>query len=225
MLFSDLEHFIDDYRNINLIVLPVESGIAGLIGSLITTDQLRTSLNIRINWKTVLAGTLGLGLSNLFTNIIFSSYDDELLITLVQLAMWGFLGGAALAVPSKNYKRYLLLGLLAGIGMAFGELAWRIVGEPYGFRFALIGAMFGLSLGIGIKRFSAAVVFLLIGTSAFIFRSSIQDIYFASGLSTSPPMVFTIFALSAGLIGLIIGMAWSFLNSEKNVNSTQQIEK
>ena len=225
MLFSDLEQFIDDYRNINLIVLPVESGIAGLIGSLITTDQLRTSLNIRINWKTVLAGTLGLGLSNLFTNIIFSSYDDELLITLVQLAMWGFLGGAALAVPSKNYKRYLLLGLLAGIGMAFGELAWRIIGEPYGFRFALIGAMFGLSLWIGIKRFSAAVVFLLIGTSAFIFRGSIVDMYYASDLSMSPPVEFTIFASSAGLMGLIIGMAWSFLNSEKNINSTQQIEK
>ncbi len=153
-----LEQFTENSRTVNLIVYTVEAGIAGLIGSLITIDQLKISPNIRINWKTVLAGTLGFGLGNLFANIIFASIEDELVFMLIHLAIWGLLGGATLAIPSKNYKRYLTSGLLGSIGMILGHLTWVALGEPDGFRAIILGAILGLSLGIGTKRPSSMLI-------------------------------------------------------------------
>ena len=224
-LYYPLEQLTDNYRTINLIVLPIEAGIAGLIGSLITIDQLKISPNICINWKTALVGTLGFGLGNLFINILFTSVEDELVFTLIQFGIWGFLGGAALAVPTKSYYRYLMLGMLGSIGMVFGQLAWMALGEPEGFRAIILGATLGLLLGVGTKRPSGMLILLLIGTTAYAFRNTINNFYYASDLSMDLAMEYTVLALSAGLMGLILSMAWSFLNSAIPASPTQQIEK
>ena len=210
-LFYTLEQFTENYRVIYLIVLPVETGIAGLIGSLITTDQLRTSPNIHIKWKTVLAAALGFGLGNLLINILFAPFDEELVFKLIQLAIWGFLGGAALAFPSKSYRRYLLFGLLGSLGMALGHLIWMALGASDGIRPIILGATLGLFLGIGTKKPSGALILLLMGTVAYTFRYSINDFYYSSDLSMAPIVEYPILALNAGLTGMILGTAWSFL--------------
>jgi hypothetical protein len=207
-----LEQITENTRVINLIAYSVEAGIAGLIGSLFTTGQLRIRPTIYINWKTVLVAALGFGLGNLLVNILFAPFDEELVFKLIQLAIWGFLGCTVLAFPSKSYKRYIILGLLGGIGMALGQLVWMGFGEPEGIRAAILGATLGLFLGIGTKRPSGALMLLLIGTVAYIFRNSINNLYYSSDLSMAPIVEYPILALSAGLIGLILGTAWSFLN-------------
>jgi hypothetical protein len=223
-LFFAIEQITDNYRLINLTVIPIESAIAGLIGSLITLDQLKISPNNRINWKTVLAGPLGFGLGNLLTNLIFGSYDDSIII-LAQYSIWGLIGGTALAFPSRNYKRYLIFGLLGCIGMALGYLMWIVLGEPEGFEAIFIGATLGLFLSIGLRSVPSTLILLVIGISAYTFRRNIIDIYYASDLSMEPAMEYTILALSAGLFGMILGVVWSYLNDEKPTSSTQQVKK
>jgi len=220
-----LEQITENTRVINLIAYSVEAGIAGLIGSLFTTGQLRIRPNIYINWKTVLVAALGFGLGNLLVNILFAPFDEELVFKLMQLAIWGFLGGAVLAFPSKNYKSYLILGLLGGIGMVFGQLTWIALGEPEGFRAIILGAMLGIFLGVGTKRPSGALILFLIGAVAYTFRNSINNSYYASNLSMSSVMEYTVLALSAGLMGLILSAAWSLLNSsEANLPAKQNAQ-
>ena len=109
--------------------------------------------------------------------------------------------------------------------MIVGQLAWVALGEPDGFRATILGATLGLSLGIGTKRPSGVLILSLMGTVAYMFRNSINDFYYASDLSMDPIVEYPILALSAGLLGLILGMAWSFLNSEEPTTSAQQTKK
>jgi len=206
-----LEQLTENTRVINLIVYSAEAGIAGLIGSLFTTGQLRIRANIFINWKTVLVAALGFGLGNLLVNILFAPFDEELVFKLIQLAIWGFLGGAALAFPSKSYRRYLLFGLLGSSGMALGHLIWMALGASDGIRPIILGATLGLFLGIGTKKSSSAFILFLMGTAAYTFRYSISDFYYSSNLSMAPIVEYPILALSAGLTGVLLGVTWSFL--------------
>ena len=134
----------------------------------------------------------------------------------MQLAIWGFFGGAALAFPSKSYGRYLLFGLLGSSSLALGHLLWMALGVSDGIRPIILGAALGLFLGIGTKKPYGALILLLMGTVANTFRYSISDFYYnnfyhSSDLFMAPIVEYPILALSAGLLGIILGTTWSFL--------------
>ena len=91
--------------------------LVGLIGSSITLYQLQSFQNFRVNWKTVGVATLGFALGNALLNTIYKSgYETKF----GQLFFWGLIGGACLAYPSKDLKRYLILGCCTGLGILSG---------------------------------------------------------------------------------------------------------
>ena len=108
--------------------------------------------------------------------------------------------------------------------MIVGHLAWVALGEPDGLRATLLGAILGLFLGIGTRRPSGALILFLMGALSYTFRNSINNFYYSSNLSMDPIVEYPILALSASLMGLILGMVWSFLNSEKTSSSRRQVE-
>ncbi len=223
-LSYSLEQIIENTRVINLLAYSAEAGIAGLIGSLFTVGQFKEYQDFNLDWKTVLAASLGFGLGNLFVNILFTPLEEELVFTFLQLTIWGFLGGAALAFPSKSYKRYLFLGLLGSIGMMLGQLAWMALGEPDDLRVFILGAILGLCLGIGTKRIAGVLILSIIGAVAYTFRLIINSFYY-NNYSTTSWGEFIVLALTAGLMGLILGAVWSFLtNHETNPIAKQDVQ-
>jgi hypothetical protein len=219
-----LGQVIENTRIINLIDYSLEAGIAGLIGSMFILGQLKKGQNTFVDRKTVWAAILGFGLGNLLINILFGLYED-LIITLVQLLIWGFLGGAALAFPSKIYKNYLILGLSGSIGMAFGYLVWKWLGEPEGLYPTIFGVTLGLCLGFGTKKTPGALILLMIGTIAYNIRNILNSIYYDNYNTGLVWVEYSILALSAAIMGLIIGLTWSlFKSSEANPLSKNQAQ-
>jgi hypothetical protein len=197
------------------IVVNANVGFIGLAGGLFLLSQLNSNLNNRINWKTVLAATLGFGLGNLLVIILFTSFDEELVFTLAQLAIWGFFGGAALAFPSKNSRRYLFFGLLGSLGMLLGRITWIVSGEPGSLHALILGAFLGMCLGIGTKKASGAFILFLIGAFAYMTRNILSSIYYDHYSTDSIQVEYAILALTAALMGLILSAAWSLLNSNE----------
>jgi outer membrane protein assembly factor BamD (BamD/ComL family) len=201
-------------------------GFAGLVGGLVLSGYLETGHNRRINWKTVLASFIGFGLGNLLANIIATSLESGLgnvsedIVAFLQMLIWGLVGGASLAVPSKNVKQYIPLAVLGAIGMILGQIAWNVVEIQY----LLLGTTLGLCIGIRTKKLPAAFILALVAILGFAVRGIIVDFYYSSNLSMSDQTNYIILALTAGLTGLILGTAWSFLANGKPANFTQQIE-
>ena len=220
-LFPSLAQLTSDSRMTYIIALPIEAGLAGLIGSMFLIGQLKVNRYFSVNWKTVLAGALGFGLGNLLTNILVASLEESTLFAALQMLVWGVIGGASLAVPSKNYKHYLALGFLGGIGMMLGYLASITLGNPSGINKVITGMILGLSLGIGAKRVPAALILALVAPMGYILRSALMGYYYPSDLSMAEPVEYTFLALTAGLMGAMIASAWSFLNSDA-VGKTSQ---
>jgi hypothetical protein len=80
----------------------------------------------------------------------------------------------------------------------------------------------GLFIGIRTKRVSAAFVLALAATTGYLLRTSLlTEYYYPSNLSMAAPVEFTFLALTAGLMGAIIGLTWSFLNSGESVSITE----
>ena len=199
----------------NLINWSMEAGIAGLIGSLFTLGQYRNHWGQRFSWKPILAAALGFGLGNLLANIIVAPMEESTIIAALQKLIWGLMGGASLAFPLKDYKRYLALGLLGGIGMMLGQMASAGLEESMGqLRYAIIGIILGLSLGIGTKRISTALILSLIASMGFTLRNLLTGYYYSSNLSMTEPVKYAFLALAAGLVGFMIGAAWSFITPE-----------
>jgi CHAT domain-containing protein/outer membrane protein assembly factor BamD (BamD/ComL family) len=115
-LSTNLENWIgyDNIKAVHIIAWSAEIAIAGLIGGMFTFSQLKMGQGYQTNWKTILSAALGVGMGNALTNIIFISYEEA---PFGQLFLWGLTSGASLAVPSKDFKRYILLGVLGGIGL------------------------------------------------------------------------------------------------------------
>jgi hypothetical protein len=199
----------------NLVGWSVESGIAGLLGGLFTIGQYRNYLGQPYSWKPILAAALGFGLGNLITNIIFAPLEESTLFSALDMLAWGMIGGASLAVPSKNYKDYLILGVLGGLGMALGYLASIALGNPDGLNRIITGVVMGAFLGFRTRRLSAALILAVVSPMGYFLRSILNNYYYSSHLSMADSVAFPILALTAGLMGAIIGTAWSFLNSEK----------
>lgn len=215
-LSYNLGQIIYNERVTNVIAYSLEAGIAGLIGGFLMVGQLRIIPNLHINWKTVLAGALGFSLSNLLVNILFASSGDELNIRVIQFLIWGFLACASLAYPSKEYKRYLALGLLGSIGMAGGQWLWLALGETDSSYSIILGGLLGLFLGIYTKRISGVLILLLFSVIAYIMRYTFDAIYYNSSISQTPAFELTVLALTAGLLGSIIAMVLSLMRSEES---------
>ena len=197
----------------DLINWSIEAGIAGLIGSLFTLGQYRNQLGQPFSWKPALSAALGFGLGNLLTNILVAPLEDSQIIASIQMLIWGLVGGASLAVPSKDYKHYLALGFLGGLGMMLGYLASIALGNPDGLNRIITGVVLGAFLGFRIRRVSAALILALVAPMGYILRSTIMGYYYTSNLSMAESVGYTFLALTAGLMGTMIGSAWSFLNN------------
>jgi hypothetical protein len=198
-----------------------QASVAGLLGGIVLFSQI--SQGWTINWKTVLGGFLGFGLGNLIANVVAASLEESTLFSALQMLIWGLIGGVLLAVPSKNYKHYLVLGCLGGIGMVLSELAWIALGEPKGI--PILGLVLGLFLGFGTKSASAALILSLVATVGFALRGTLTSYYYASNLSMAEPVKYIFLALTAGLAGAMIGAAWSFLSRAESTASAQEAAK
>jgi len=209
------------------IAINTNVGMAGLVGGLIMFYHLDTWSNLHINWKTVLASFIGFGLGNLLANIIATSLESGLgnasenIVGFLQMLIWGLVGGASLAVPSKNVKQYISLAVLGAIGMILGQIAWNVIEIQY----ILLGTTLGLCIGISTRRLPAALILALVAILGFAVRGIILEFYYSSNLSMSDQVNYTVLALSAGLLGLVLGTAWSFLNSEEPTTLAQQTKK
>ncbi|MGD8402150.1 MAG: CHAT domain-containing protein [Anaerolineales bacterium] len=185
----------------------ISPGIAGLFAGLYTLNQLKMSSNKHhINWSAVLVAILGFSLGNLLVNIIFQSYDE---LSHVQIFIWGLISGVSLAVFSKDYKHYLLLGALGGLGLLIGFQVYLFSNGP--FYELCVGGVLGLFLGLTTKDIPRAVIMTLISFVAFVVRGILS--YFLLELFDYPEWQLVLYALSAGVAGAIIGATWNFLNS------------
>ncbi len=205
----------------------VQASTAGLLGGMFMFSQISGSWTL--NWKTVLAGAVGFTVGNLLTNllnILVEPYFEEgLTASIMQLVIWGFIGGASLAIPSRSAKRYSVLGLLGSIGMLLGLFVWMMLGEPDEFRAIIFGAVFGLCLGIGTKRVSGIVILSIVGAIAYVLRYVLNSFYFSNNPSMGSEVSYTVLALTAGLMGATIGLTWSFLNSAESSASAPETAK
>jgi tetratricopeptide (TPR) repeat protein len=179
-LYPSLAQLLKDERQTNIIALPIEAGLAGLIGSMFLIGQLKSVQHFSINWKTVLAGTLGFGLGNLLTNILVAPLENSPVIASIQMLVWGLIGGASLAVPSKNFRHYLALGLLGGLGMMLGYLASIALGNPDGLNRVITGMVLGVFLGFRTRRVSAALILALVAPMGYFLRSILNNYYYTS---------------------------------------------
>jgi len=209
------------------IAINANVGIAGLAGGLVMLGFVETGRNRHINWKTVLAATLAFGFGNLLANIIAVSLESGLgnvsenIVAFLQMLIWGLVGGASLAVPSNNVKQFISLAVLGAVGMILGQIAWNVIEIQY----LLLGTTLGLCIGISTKRLPAAFILALVAILGFTVRGIILEFYYSSNLSMSDQVNYTVLALTAGLMGLILGTAWSFLANEKPANFTHQVEE
>jgi hypothetical protein len=205
----------------NIVALPIEAGLAGMIGSMFLIGQLKTGLHFRVNWKTVLAATLGFGLGNALSNAIYHSSTDA---TFGQLFIWGLVAGASLVVPSKDIKRYLLLGALGGIGLFLAYQAFSISGTQLYSVF--MGGVFGLFIGIATKNVPRTLIIMSFAITAFTIRGEINPWLLSLDIIKENPIAKIIsVALSAGLMGALIGSAWSFINRAESIPPEKPSEK
>jgi len=149
---------------------------------------------------------------------------------------WGLIGGAALAFSSKNYKHYLILGLLGGIGLYLGFQVDTLLEKPNYFfssdilsALALlhlypifVGGFFGLLVGTSTKRISKTLLFMLWSIIAFTMLGIIETALYDFRIRWALVQLFGIpaakvivYVLSAGIMGSIIGIIWSYLNSDE----------
>ena len=217
-LFGGLLEVTGDERTTKLIAIPLEAGLAGLIGTLFLKSQLGIDPNHRVSWKTVLATTLGFGLGNAISNVVYSSSTD---VTFGQIFIWGLVSGASLGVPSKDFKRYLLLGALGGIGLYLAYQAFSASGTQLYAVF--MGGVFGLFVGTATKKVPQTLVVILFAIMAFTIRGELTPWLLGLDIIKDDPIAKTItLALTAGLMGAVIGSAWSFLNSSKSTTSVER---
>jgi hypothetical protein len=190
--------------------VPFALTFGAFIGGWLTLALLKANSHRTVNWKTVLAGALGFSLGILVLIFIFSSGGSQG----VQGLVWGLIGGAALAFPSRNPMRYLTLGLAIGISTA---LVNSLFGDNDVMFFLSCGALVGACLGLDTKRPSGVLTGLILGVIAFGlgFAISSGPYMFSDSLSNqlgsnwAAPLAF----LSTGLLGAVLAAGWSYLKS------------
>jgi hypothetical protein len=233
--FESIRKTLDNNYITKLVAYSMESGIAGLYGSIITLNQLPLNQKRRINWMTAVASLLGFGLGYASIYLISTTSAD---VYIGQILIWGFLGGITLIIPSKDIKRYLLHGILGSIGLYLGYKILDFSLGGNGFYLAknassyissalfpvLVGGIFGLLFATPIKRISRILVFAVFVIFSFSLFSALTS-YLVNMFLHSTFHIFNIARIiSAGVLGLLLGTIWSYLNSPTDA-SLQQPEK
>jgi hypothetical protein len=182
---------------------------------------LEKGLTRRIDWKTILSGMIGFTIGMFAVYVLHQVSSDSPTVMLMAF-LWGAIGGASLAIPTKNIKKILLLGVLGGAGIFFGSLLWMFLsGNSYeGFGYALIAnwdieplayLLVGLGLGafLGIyTRKSKSILALsitggLIFVLVFLFLTRLMPSLIGEQITPGSILV------AGALIGGGMGFAWN----------------
>lgn len=208
-----------------LIFFSLEAALAGFIGITILSSQLSTNKKRKINWRTSIAAMLGFGVGSLTTEILTPLMEKSPTNALLLAMLWGLIGGAFLGIPSKNIWRYLIMGLSGAAGLGLGRIVWYTLGAPAGFDSAFQGIFLGLLLGIYTRKISSAFVLSLIVFIGFTIRFVITNFYYNTFYTELPGLDLYVQVVTAGLVGIIIGAAWSFLNDTTSTTPVKQSAK
>ena len=211
-------HFFGDALGRNIAV-NANVGFAGLVGGLILASQLEIGHERNINWKTVFASTLGFSIGVVIVNTIF--YNSDRLLVL-QFFLWGAIGSATLAFPSKDYKKYLILASIGGFGLALGNQVYLSL-DRLSFNIVVWG-IFGLILGIYSKNFYKACIIGIFAPLIYNARWGIKTLFLETIRPTHPAIDVAIDAGSALVLGLLIGIIWSFLVDETIPSQTKEVK-
>ncbi len=221
---SALPQSIHDIYLRDVIGSIIEEATVGLVGSSITLYQLQSFQNFRVNWKTVGIAALGFALGNALLNTIYKSgYETKF----GQLFFWGLIGGACLAYPSKDLKRYLILGCCSGLGIYLGYQAHQFLN--YSFYTATMSLTLGILLGIPFwietKKplnfpLLLVVTFLAFAFHLVLYRWVAYLIYYI-GLEKIVRHIATRdiikSALSVSILGAALGATWTMLTHKPHL--------
>ena len=204
------------WEEIPVIAAALNLGIAGLIGSWVTFEAIRNGPIRRPSWRLVLASALGFIIGMVGADVILLKYPP-LIPILLALALWGFLGGAALSTPSRDSRKIVGLGLVSALGMLVGVLIWYTWG---GFQDSIswhlddlhwhsdinlfLGLGLGLAFGFSTRRITAVLILPLVGVAAFMFATWIYQNWDYG--------VWWLGDIAGGaIIGELLALAWGYL--------------
>lgn len=203
--------FLLDDRMTKLLVFPLESGIVGLFGALVTFAQVRRLSLDRNRWITAAGAAAGFALGNFIVYMLF--FDLLAFSTTTRTfahMLWGLLIGLGLALPARDYRRYLAFGLLGGLGMYLANLVWRTASTNfYGL---IMGSILGLALGLGTKKITVALALSALFGSAFVILNSLTSrfLYNYFLMTMSERLTFPLYSAA---FGLLLGLAWGYLQA------------
>ena len=207
-------------RFAKLAAYSMEAGIAGFLGALVTFIQYKGIRWTKSKWVTATGTAAAFALGNylVYTYILSGgiySFDSRTMTH----TLWGILIGLGFALPSKDYKRFLIFGLLGGIGMYVGTLGWRFV--PTALYGLFLGAILGLALGLGSRRITIALAVSILLGSLFTVLNGITPKILYNYIMLSAIEAFFYPLLTAAL-GFVLGLAWSYLQADASQNPDLQ---
>jgi hypothetical protein len=196
---------------------------AGLIGGWVTLEAIRKEPLRRPNWLLIVVSITGFIIGVVLADLILSvAYEsNNLLLSLLGIAIWGLLGGAALGISSRNYRKIALLGAAGAVGMLVGVLIWSALG---GFNDSIIwhlddlhwhsdinlflGLGLGLLLGLTTRRVTAVLILPIVGVAAFLVATFVYMILGGGEVLLGD-------VAGGAIIGGILGLAWGYLENPK----------
>jgi tetratricopeptide (TPR) repeat protein len=208
----------------------METGIAGLVGSIFTFHALKLDEHRHISWITAIASLLGFGLG--YACVFTKNYAD---VYIGKILIWGFLGGTALLIPSRDIKKYILHGILGGISFYLGYIILNFSMGGNGFDLStnspaylsnsffpiLVGGSFGLFFAVPLRRASQIAIFVIFAICSFTIFSTLSA--FTSNLAMkfiyTPSLIAIVRIFNSGVLGLLLGAVWSYLNSPADTSS------
>ena len=207
-------------RFAKLTAYSLEAGIAGFLGTLITFALYKGLPWTKSNWITAAGAAAAFAIGNyLVYAYILSGGMYSFGSRTVTHTLWGILIGLGFALPSKDYKRFLIFGLLGGLGMYAGTLGWRFVPTVlYGL---FLGIILGLALGLGSRRITIALTSSVLFGSLFTVLNGITPkiLYNYIMLSVIEALFYP---LLTAAFGLVLGLAWSYLQADAGQNPNLQ---
>jgi len=207
-------------RFAKLMAFSLEAGIAGFLGALIMFTLYKDLPWTKSNWITAAGTAAAFAIGNyLVYAYILNGGIYSLGSRTITHTLWGILIGLGFALPSKDYKRFLIFGLLGGIGMYAGALGWRFV--PTALYGLFLGVILGLALGLGSRRITIALTLSILFGSLFAVLDWITPkvLYNYIKLSASEVLFYP---LLTAAFGFVLGLAWSYLQADAGQNPNLQ---
>lgn len=213
--YGSLQNLMGE-RFAKLIAYSLETGIAGLFGTLITFAQLKGTPWTRSIWLTAAGAAAGMALGNYFVYVyIISGGTYSFASRTFTHTIWGVLIGLGFSLPSKDYKRLLTFSLLGGLGMYAATLGWRFV--PTALYGLFLGAILGFTLGLGTRRISITLAFSALFGSVITILNGITPKILYNYIMLSPTEIL-FYPLFAAVFGFVLGLAWSYLQVDAGQN-------